>query len=265
MRGAGRRLRLVLASGVLAALVVAGIATAAGTGTKPVKVVVGDLEMIGNGIFSPSALPKDKMAPISLNISGAVKTVSGAHPPALKELLVETDKNGNIEVKGLPTCTSGKLQSRPTDEAKKICESAIIGKGTTGVQIEFPDSKPVQVRSELLMFNGGYSGGVTTLYVHAYITVPVPAAIVTTVKIKKINKGRYGLLSVASVPKIAGGSGSVTDFNLKIDKKFTYKGKKVSVLNLKCPDGKVQVHATGVFDDGTRASIEFARPCTPKG
>jgi hypothetical protein len=262
MGAAGRRLRLGLACGVLAALVVAGIATAAQTGTKPVKVVVGDVELIGNGIFKPSALPKDKMAPISLDISGAVKTVSGAHPPALKELLVETDKNGNIEVKGYPTCTSGKLQSQDTKAATAICKKAIIGEGKTSVQIAFPDSKPVPVNSKLLVFNGGFRGGTTTLFIHAYITVPVPAAIVTTVKIKKINKGRYGLLSTATIPKIAGGSGSVTSFDLKVDKKFNYKGKKVSVLTAKCPDGKLQAHATAVFADGTRAAVEFIRSCT---
>lgn len=251
-------LSLIAALGLLSALVVA-------PGASAETVTVGNIKFTADGGFSPKALPKRQLAPIALTAKGKIQTVDGTHPPALKEVLLETDRNGAINVRGYPTCTSGKLQSQPSATAKSICKSSIIGVGTTGVQIEFPDSKPVAVRSELLMFNGGFKGGVTTLYVHAYITVPVPAAIVTTVKIKKINKGRYGLLSVASIPKIAGGSGSVTDFDLKIDKKFTYKGKRVSVLNLKCPDGKVQVHATGIFDDGTRASIEFARPCTPKG
>jgi hypothetical protein len=84
------------------------------------------------------------------------------------------------------------------------------------------------------------------------------------VKIKEIHKGRYGLLSVASIPKIAGGAGSVSSFRLKIDKKFTYKGKKVSILSAKCPDGKLQAHATGVFADGTKISTEFIRTCTGK-
>ena len=103
-----------------------------------------------------------------------------------------------------------------------------------------------------------------TFYIHAYITVPTPAAIVTTVKIKKIHKGRYGLESIASIPKIAGGSGSVTSFSLKIDKQYTYKGKKVSVLSAKCPDGKLQAHATAKFSDGTSASAEIIRTCTSK-
>ncbi|MDX6622393.1 MAG: hypothetical protein QOE75_325 [Solirubrobacterales bacterium] len=267
MGGVRKGALLALGVAILTTLVVAGMAGAAKVDNKPVKVRVGDIELIGNGIFTPSALPRNELAPIALTISGAVRSISGGHPPPLKELLVETDKNGTVEVKGYPECTSGQLQSRDTKAAKAVCKSAIIGEGTTKVEIEFPDSVPVKVDSELLMFNGGVKGGTTTLFVHAYITLPVPAAIVTTVKIKKINKGRYGLLSVATVPRIAGGSGSVTDFSLKIDKKFTYKGKKVSVLNLKCPDGKVQVHATAVFADPqkTKASLEFARPCTPKG
>lgn len=266
MRAVRRSAFLMTVAGLLAALVVASLAIAAPKpDKKPVKVKVGDTELEGNGIFSPSALPKNKLAPITLTISGAVRSISGGHPPALKTLEVETDKNGTVEVKGYPVCKSGQLQSTTTKAAKAACGKTLIGQGKTEVEIEFPDSSPVDVKSDLLMFNGGVAGGVTTLFVHAYITVPVPAAIVTTVKIKKISKGRYGLLSTATVPKIAGGSGSVTSFNLKIGKKYTYKGKKLSVLSAKCPDGKLQAHATAMFADGTKASIEFARPCTPKG
>ena len=86
--------------------------------------------------------------------------------------------------------------------------------------------------------------------------MPTPAAVVTTVKIKKIHNGRYGLLAQSSIPKIAGGSGSVTHFNLTINKK--------GVLTAKCPDGKLQAHGTAVFSDGTRPSAEVIRTCTGK-
>ncbi len=248
-------LMLITALGALIAVSAASFATAE-------SVKVGNLQFTADGGFSPKKLPKKTFAPIGLTAKGKISMADGSHPPALKEVLLETDKNGAINVKGYPTCTSGKLQSQDTKAATAICKKAIIGEGTTSVQIAFPDSKPVPVNSKLLVFNGGVSGGTTTLFIHAYITVPVPAAIVTTVKIKKINKGRYGILSVASIPKIAGGSGSVTSFDLKVDKKFTYKGKKVSVLTAKCPDGKLQAHATAVFADGTRAAVEFVRPCT---
>jgi hypothetical protein len=253
---------LTLALGALIAVSVAGIATA---GNTPVTVRAGNLELTFNGGFSPKALPKKTLAPISLTAEGKIKTVDGTHPPALTEFLLETDKNGAVNVKGYPTCTSGKLQAQDTAHAEAICKSAIIGKGTTNVEIAFPESKPIPVSSKLLVFNGGTAGGTTTFFIHAYITVPTPAAIVTTVKIKKIHHGRYGMLSVASIPKIAGGSGSVTSFSLKVDKKFTYKGKKVSVLSAKCPDGKLQAHGTAKFADGTSASAEIIRTCTGKG
>ena len=250
-------LMVIMALGALIAVSAASFATG-----ETVK--VGKLIFTADGNFKPKALPKKTFAPIALTAEGKISMEDGSHPPALKEFQLETDKNGAINVKGYPKCTSGKLQSQTTPAAEAICKKAIIGKGTTGVEIAFPDSKPVNVSSKLIVFNGGFAGGTTTLFIHAYITVPVPAAIVTTVKIKKINKGRYGLLSVGTIPKIAGGSGSVTSFRLKVDKKFNYKGKKVSILTAKCPDGKLQAHATAVFSDGTRAAADFIRPCTGK-
>lgn len=252
------RLTFALALGVLAAALVGGIANA-----ETVK--VGNLEFQADGGFSPKTLSKTQLTPISFNAEGTIKTLDGTHPPALKEVVLEADKNTAVTVKGYPSCKSGQLQSQDTSHAEAICKSALIGTGKTSIEISFPESKTVPVNSKLLVFNGGEAGGVITYFIHAYITVPVPAAVVTTVKIKKIHHGRYGLEAIASIPKIAGGSGSVTSFSLKIDKKFTYKGKKVSVLSAKCPDGKLQAHAVGVFSDGTKAATDFVRPCTGKG
>jgi hypothetical protein len=255
-------LMLTMALSALIAVSVAGIAAAS---KSEQTVRVGNIELTAGGGFSPNKLSKTKLTPIALEAFGKIKTIDGSHPPALKEVLVETDKNGSVFVKGFPTCTSGKLQSQDTSHAEAICRRAIIGRGTTEVEIAFPEQKPIPVRSKLIVFNGGFKGGVTTFFIHAYITVPTPAAIVTTVKIKKIHKGRYGYLAVASVPKIAGGSGSVKSFSLTINKKYTYKGKKVSILSAKCPDGKLQAQATAVFADKTRASAGFVVPCIGKG
>jgi hypothetical protein len=247
-----KHLLITMALGALIAVSVAGIATA----EKPVKVRAGNLELTFNGGFTPKVLSKTKPTPITLNVSGEIKTVDGTHPPALKEFVLETDKNGAVNVKGLPACKASQLQSQDTKHAEAICKSAIIGSGTTNIQIEFPEQAPIPVHSKLLVFNGGFKGGVTTLFIHAYITVPTPAAVVTTVKISKIHNGRYGTKSVASIPKIAGGSGSVTSFNLKINKK--------GVLTLKCPNGKIYAHGNAVFSDNTRAQAEVIRTCTGK-
>lgn len=262
--GRGRRPLIALAAAVaaLAVLVAGGTALA---GDKPVTVEAGNLVFTFNGGFSPKALPKSKLAPITLTASGKIKTKDGTHPPALTEAIVETDKNGAVFVKGLPVCKSGQLQSRDTKSAKAACPKAIIGSGKTSVEVQFPESKPIPVNSALTVFNGGQAGGTTTFYIHAYFQAPISGAIVTTVKIKKINRGRYGLKSVATIPKIANGSGSVKSFDLKIGKTYTYKGKKVSVLSAKCTDGKLQAFASSVFADGTKASAGIVRTCSSKG
>jgi len=256
-----KRLITTLALTAVLAIAVAGIATA----EKPVVVQAGNLKITVNGGFTPKKLPKNELAGITLNISGAVETIDGTHVPALKEFVVETDKNGAVNAKGLPVCTSGKLQAQDTEHAEDICRTAIVGEGKTDVEVEFPESKPFIAKSKLIAFNGGVKGGKTTIYIHAYLSSPVSAAVVTTVKVSKIHNGRYGLKSIATIPKIAGGYGSPINFSLKVGRTFTYKGKKQSYLLAKCPDGHLNAKGTGVFADGTRLTGSVVRSCTPKG
>jgi hypothetical protein len=250
------RKRLICTSALVVALVVAlaGLASA----NKPTIVKVGNLELTLNGGFKPKALPKNKLAPITLEFEGKIATLDHTHLPALKEVIVDTDKNGTINAKGVPTCTAGKLQAQTTQNAEKACKGAIVGEGTTVAEVEFPEQKPIDVNSKLLAFNGGKKGGTTTIYIHAFFSSPVNGAIVTTVKVSKEHKGRYGTKSVASIPKIAGGFGSVKEFKLAFNKHRGY-------LMAKCPDGHLNAQATSVFSDGSKLMGSFVRACTPKG
>jgi hypothetical protein len=241
------------------ALVVALVAALAGLASaeKPTVVQLGNLKLTLNGGFSPKALPKNKLAPIKLKIEGKIATLDGTHLPALKEAIVDTDKNGTINATGVPKCTSGKLQAQTTANAKKACSKAIVGKGVTTAEVEFPESKPINVNSTLLAFNGGKKGGTTTIFIHAFFSSPVNGAIVTTVKVSKHMSGRYGTRSIASIPKIAGGFGSV--------KSFTLEFNRPGYLLAKCPDGHLNAKATSVFSNGDKLTGSFVRSCTPKG
>lgn len=245
------RVALVALLTLLVGVVVAGFAAA-----KPTVIIIGDIKATFDGDFKPKALSKAKPTPITFDISGDIEDVTGAHPPALKEFILESDKNAAIDVKGVPTCRSSKLQSSNTAAAEAACRPAIIGSGHATAGIKFSEQPEIFAKSKIIAFNGGFKGGVTTLFIHAYLTVPVPAAIVTTVKIKKIHKGRYGLLSVATIPKIAGGSGSVTHFDLTIN--------RPGVLSAKCTDGKLQVHGEAVFTNGPTLAATVTRPCISK-
>lgn len=253
-----KRLISIIAIGAALAVAVAGIATA----EKPTIVQAGNLKLTLNGGFSPKALPKSgKPAPITLNVSGKIQTIDGTHAPALKEVVVETDKNGMIDLKGLPTCTAGKLQAQDTKAAEAICPKAIIGSGITNVDVALPEQTPFIAKSKLVAFNGGVSGGKTTILIHAFLSSPLSAAVVTTVKITKVHNGRYGTKSVASIPKIAGGYGSVKEFSLTFDRGY----KNTPFLFANCPDGHLDAKATSVFADGTKLTGTFTRTCQPKG
>jgi hypothetical protein len=248
-----KRLTWILAVGAAAALLVAGVASA----YKPAVIKVGNLVLTFNGGFSPTKLSKTKPTPISLNLSGKVETTDHSHPPPLTSFVLEADKNTSVSAKGLPTCRQPQLEARTTVDAKKACGKALIGTGKTEVEVLFAESNPVMLKSDLLVFNGGYKGGKTTLLIHAYLSTPVTAAVVTTVVIQKHHNGRYGLKSVATIPKIAGYAGSVKSFNLTINKR--------GYLLAKCPDGHIDAQGEAVFHDGTKAKGSVTRPCTPKG
>jgi hypothetical protein len=248
----------------LIATALCGAALAAG-GEAPVTVKVGNLELTAGGGFSPKALSKTAQTPIGLRLEGAVNEADGSHPPALREVIIEGDKNALVHVKGIPTCKSGQLQATDTAAAEKACKAAIIGEGQTTAQVAFAEQKPIDVPSKLLLFNGGEKGGKITLFVHAYFSNPISGAIVTTVTVTKHPHGRFGTLSVAKIPQITGGSGSIISFDLDIDRSVKVGGKIYNPISAKCTDGKLKVHVLGKFEDGTKAETEVVRACTSKG
>jgi hypothetical protein len=250
---------LVLGAAALIVVSAVGIATAAG-GEQPVTVKVGNLELTANGGFSPKALSKTKQTPISFKAAGEIKEADGSHPPAIREVIIEADKAGEVHLKGIPACKSGQLQATDTQAAEKACKSSLIGSGEATAQVALPEQRPISVNSKILVFSGGEKGGKATMFVHAFFSNPISGAIVTTVTITKHKHGRFGTLAVAKIPQITGGSGSITKFNLNIKRKVGGKNP----ISSKCEDGKLKVHVLGKFEDGTKAETEIVRACTPK-
>lgn len=252
-----------MTAGAVAVLVlaVAGAALA----EKATVVRAGGLVLRLNGGVTPKKLPKGKMAPVTLRASANISRVDGGHPPAVKKITIDFDKQGAIDAKGVPVCKPGRLQSQDTKHAKKACPKAIVGKGKTTVQVAFPEQQPFSSTGPLVVFNGGVHHGVTKLYVHAYVSVPTPTAIVTPVKVKRIHKGPYGTRAVARVPKIAGGAGSVRKFNLAIHRTFRRGGKKHSYLVARCGNHRLRAKGTISFADGTRVTGNVIRSCRTRG
>jgi hypothetical protein len=261
-----RKYVLVLLSlGALLAVTAVGIAGAAG-GEGPVTVKVGNLELTSDINFSPTTTSKTKQTPLLITSAGSVKEADGTHPPAAREIFIEADKSGEIHTKGIPICKSGQLQATDTTAALKACKPALIGEGTATAQVEFPEQRPLDISSKLLLFNGGERGGKTIWFAHIYLSDPVSAAIVTTVTITKIHKGPFGTLAVAKIPQIAGGAGSGTAFTLKIFKTVKgINGKPVNPISAVCTNGRAKFRIAAKFEDGTKAEAELIRACSAKG
>jgi hypothetical protein len=262
--------RKLLVAVALSAVLAIGVTTVANA--VSITLTAGNLITTFGGTVSPKAMPKNDYVPVSTNIFGKIKTNDGTHPSALREAVVDIDKDVKINVRGYPVCKAGQLEARDTKAALKVCGKTVLGSGEAHAEIAFAEQKPITVASPLTIFNGGEKGGKVKLLIHTFITVPVPAAIVTDVTIKR--KGT-GINSVAKIPVIAGGSGSAIDFKFKLSKTFNYKGKKVGYGEAKCPDGKFKVSTPKiVFKNEAQipgvASQTVLKgglqvPCTPKG
>jgi hypothetical protein len=228
-------------------------AVAAAGGETPVVVRSGNVILTVNGNASPTALPRNKLAPISFHASGKIATADGTHPPALDEVVLDAGKAGTIEADDFPTCRLGQIEATTTKQAESVCGDAIVGGGQTEVEVQFPESSPFTAKGPLVIFNGGQKGGKSLMLIHAYVSVPAATTIVTPVLTSREHKGPYRLHSVSKIPLIAGGSGSVTGFYLKIDRK--------GYLTANCSNGHFSAHLAANFRDGTAVSGSFQRPC----
>jgi hypothetical protein len=262
-----RNLMLALALAAVLSLGVAAIASAV-----QITLRAGNIVTTFGGTTSPKAMPKNKFTPVTTNIFGKIGTSDGTHPSALREVIFDIDKDVKINVKGYPACKPGQLEARDTKAALKVCGSTVLGSGEAHAEIAFPEQPPIKVGSPLTVFNGGEKGGKVKLLIHIFLTVPVPAAVVTEVTISR--KGT-GIHTISKIPVVAGGSGSAIDFKFKLGKTYSYKGKKVGYFEAKCPDGvfkasvkkvlfKNEAKTPGVAAQ-TQVNGNLAVPCTPKG
>jgi hypothetical protein len=245
----------------------AGLAllVAAGAFAKPHVIRAGNLFLRDNGGISPSRLPKHTQVPIAAHIVASIGTTDGSHPPAVRTLDIDFDKSIRVNARGIPTCRKGQLEARTTADAKRACPDAIVGSGEGEVEVEFAESTPFSASGPIVLFNGGVHGGSTLLFVHTYVAVPVPTAVIATVKISRIHRSHYGIHTVSQIPPIASGAGSVTSFKLTINRRFTYRGKKESYLTASCPNGRYYTEGKILFSGGATLQGVHVLPCTPVG
>ena len=243
-----------------AVLTVVGL-LAMGGAAAAIVLRAGPLEVIGEGGFTPTTLPKHGTAPITLHGEGSIGTTDGSLPPILKTLTVWFDKHGAVVTKGLPYCTPGKLAATTTATARKVCAGSIVGEGHGTALIAFPEQRPFKASSPITLFNAAPHNGNPTVLAHAYLSVPAPTTYIVPVEIQKVNDGPFGFRTEARIPKIAGGAGIPLEGNLTIGKKWSYKGQRLSYANAGCPSGKLQAKVETEFTDSTKLDGIILKRC----
>lgn len=218
------------------------------------------LEVSIDGRFRPVGLPKKRLAPIHLAVSGRVNAPVGSHPSALEEVVLETDRNVAVDARGLSTCRV-RIDLPPEPNS---CKGARLGEGEIEFEVEFPETNPFAGRAHVIVFNHDVRGGKRTVFLRAFLPAPLSAAVVIWVKISKVHRGRYGTRWVATIPTIAGGFGWMRSLNLKLFRRFTYKGKMRSFLSARCADGKLLTRLKAVFAYGPDYTGYLFSPCTPR-
>lgn len=240
-----------------AALLLVAAAAAAAAIVLP----AGNLLVITDGGFTPTTLPKKGFAPIKLHGYGKVKTKDGTPPPITETVTIWFDKHGEVETKGLPFCTPGKLAATTTSQARKLCPGSIVGKGFGKAVVIFPEQDPIPASSPITLFNAKPKHGNPVILAHAHLTVPGPTTFVVPIEIQRVNQGRYGFKTVAKIPKIAGGSGIPLYARLTVGREWKYKGKTLSFANAGCPDGRLQAKVKVDFKDGTTLAGSLFKTC----
>lgn len=252
--------KTLLRAHVLAMVVVlVGAASAAAIVLRAANLVI-----TTDGGFTPTTLPKKGYAPIKLHGFGNIATEDGEPPPVLDTVTIWFDKHGEVETRGLPTCTPQKLAATTVSQARKLCPGAIVGKGVGKAVVIFPEQPPIPASSPITLFNAKPKGRNPVVLAHAHLTVPAPTTFVVPIEIQRVNAGRYGFKTVAKIPKIAGGSGIPLYARLKIGREWNYKGKRLSFANAGCPDGRLQAKGQFQFKDGTFLQGSVFKRCTGK-
>lgn len=249
-------LKIAVLGGVLIAIS-AGMAYAA-------LVRVNGIILKAEGSFTPSVLPRRAYAPVTIQGHVNISTPSHGVPPAMTQLNLNFSHEGKVETKGLPTCQSEQLLNTTPSQARSICKGAIVGTGTIEALVRLPGKPQVPVRTPLTIFNGPPVGGSPTVIFHSYNPFPSAETFVVTAPILAKKFGAQGFHVNLEVPPIAGGYGSITHGDIKIGRKYTYKGRELSYTSARCADGLLEAHGEVTFADGTVVAGNVDRSCSVK-
>jgi hypothetical protein len=211
------------------------------------------------GGFTPRALPRDRDVPVTVNLNVAIKTSDGTRPPQLRRITLAVNRYGRLTTKGLPTCHPSLLESTDPSTALARCGDALVGRGSFGANVEFPNRAPFPVRGQMLAFNSR-SHGRQAILLHVHGSNPVEVTVVLTFTIHHPKDGNFGTVLTTRIPRLASDLGYVTDVSLVFNRRYRYRGRQYSFLSARCAaptgfPGAIFSFTRGTFDFAARKPI----------
>jgi hypothetical protein len=242
-----RKLRRALPALAILLLACATGATIAGANamveTREIRIEV-------DAAFQPRDLPVKSFAPVKFSGSLKVSKPGGGQPPALDQIVLDFDRDGRLDVTGLPTCAPESVAQASVEEARRICKGAIVGTGRIEALVALPVSgNLVPTSSPLTLFNGPRQEGKPTVIVHAQTTVPATQTYAFTVPIEK-RPGEFRYRVTANIPPLAGGYGALTKISVTIGRRYSAGGKQRSYVSARCSDHILRSHGAFTFANG---------------
>jgi hypothetical protein len=222
-------------------------------------VEVEGLVLRANGGFQPQTLPRHGYGPIRFEGWVKIAAKDGGSPSPLRRAVIDFDRDGRLDVGGLPTCAPERIAAASTAEARRLCRGAIVGSGRVAALVALPGGA-VPVSSPLSIFNGPREGGHPTVVLHARTTVPATETYAILVPLER-RRGEFRWRATLEVPPIAGGLGAITGLEVQIGRRFSAGGKRRSYVSARCSDGILRTHGRFSFEDGTVIDGSVERFC----
>jgi hypothetical protein len=183
--------------------------------------------------LSPNLLPRHRLAPVSIRLSGSLRAVADNTPPRLQSVELAFGTRGGLDVRGLPVCPRARLRNATGRQALARCRSALVGRGSILTEVPLSPERPLIARAGLLAFNGRADGR-PAVWVHAY-AARAAVSFVLPFYLRRLPSGAYGVFMRSPVRRALGRWPRLRSFEVSLGRRYRSHGRWRSYLNAHCP------------------------------
>jgi hypothetical protein len=245
----------LLAAIALAAILTPGRVAHAGT------VVYKNLVVHADGGFQPQTLPRHSYAPISFQGEVDIHNYrGGGRPPALVEAVIDFDRDGRLNVTGLPTCAPESINTLSDADARATCKGALVGEGEVDALI---GAAAQPASAKLAIFNGPSQEGHPTAILHLAFSGAFSQNLALLAPIER-RPGAFRYRVTIQVPPLAAGQLSLTRLAVDVGRRYTADGKRRSYVSARCSDHILRTHGIFTFAEGFFVNGSVEKYCAQR-